>query len=161
MQGCIPPQLHLGTGHRGGSSSTTGGPHVNHHPSLKVIPQNEELWRRKARKAWDDFLGDGSRLLSDPLAFPQLSQGWLGLHFWQPLQPRARLEIIEFLGMRKRQAVRVVAWLECGALPATALASPGYQGYQHFPVWVLFFLALPPWICWYSQLGSPSTEELM
>jgi len=34
-------------------------------------------------------------------------------------------ENIDFLGMRKRQAVQVVAQLVCGALPVTALASPG------------------------------------
>lgn len=77
--------------------------------------------------------------------------------FWQALWPWARLGKAEFLGVRKRQLCE--SRLVCGSLPATAPASPGYQGYQHLPAWLLFVLALSPWGCWHSQLGSPGSEE--
>lgn len=62
-------------------------------------------------------------------------------------------------GCEEKAVVRVTARLVCGSLPATAPASPGYQGYQHFPAWLLLVLALSPWVCWHSQLGSPGSEE--
>lgn len=54
-------------------------------------------------------------------------------------------------GCEEKAAVRVTARLVHGSLPATAPASPGYQGYQHFSAWLLFVLALSPWLCWHSQ----------
>lgn len=54
-----------------------------------------------------------------------------------------------------------MAWLVHEVLFATALASPGYQGYQHFLLQLLFVLALPCWIFWYSQVRQPGTEGFM
>lgn len=90
------------------------------------------------------------------LQLPSSPRGGWGYIFWQPLLPRARLEM-EFLGVRKRQLCE--SRLVRGSLPATAPASPGYQGYQHFPAWLLLVLALSPWLCWHSQLGSPASGE--
>lgn len=113
------------------------------------MPWKEEHWRRKA---WDDFLGDDSRLLPAlPADSPRDGWGWI---FGRLCRPGRGWWWLSFWvsGCEEQAAVRVMA-------RATAPASPGYQGYQHFPAQLLFVLAPSPWVCWHSQLGSPGSEE--
>lgn len=150
MQGWTPPQLLLGTG-----VAAAAAPQKD----FKLITTIKSYSTKRK-------------------ALEEKSLGWL-LAWWLQAAPSSACNSPTLLGMagvaflaasvalgetgdgwvsgcEEKAVVRVMAQLMHRSLPATA---PGYQGYQHFPAWLLFLLAMSPWVCWISQLGSPGSEE--
>lgn len=115
---CRAAQLHLG------KSVVATAPQEDHMltATTKSYPME---WRALENKSLGWLLEWWFQAVPRFTCISPALPGTTVLHFWQPLQPQGRLEIIELLGMRKRQAVRVMAWLMCGVLPTAALARPG------------------------------------